>query len=539
MHPDPFRASFLRIVFLATALLALCAPTGSHAATVVVDTGGDGATGCTLRAAVDSAALNADQQGCVATGPPYGNDTVQVPAGTPSPIQLGSILIAGGADAITVDGPGTGALDVRAAAGARVLSVEAAGPVTVSDLTLSHGSSTSSGGAVILGAGIELTLDRAAVTDSTVTATQASGAVQATGGAIQNAGTLTVRDSTISDNSVTGTFTGAGTGFATAGGGGIGSSGLLTVINSTIADNTATASIPAGGSGSSAAVLGAGIWESGAQNVVIEGSTVSGNSGAATAPGQSASGAGGGIKTNAGAANDVTVSRSTISGNTITADDSANAGGLDLLPGTVGTGTVESTTLIGNEVVATATAGANLWANRTDFANTIVANPQGGTSCAVDGTVSSSGFNLEQGGDTCGFDDPLTDQVGVVAPGIAPALAANGGPTMTHALLAGSPAIDRGHSLGDPFDQRGLARISDFSGLANAPGGDGTDIGAFELQKACPEQATPGAACPQPAVTPTPAGPTGKRAAALRKCKKIKNKAKRKKCIRKAKKLPV
>lgn len=54
------------------------------------------------------------------------------------------------------------------------------------------------------------------------------------------------------------------------------------------------------------------------------------------------------------------------------------------------------------------------------------------------------------------------------------ALADNGGPTETHALRRGSPAIDRGAAQGcQRIDQRGVAR----------PQGAGCDIGAFELSK--------------------------------------------------------
>lgn len=56
----------------------------------------------------------------------------------------------------------------------------------------------------------------------------------------------------------------------------------------------------------------------------------------------------------------------------------------------------------------------------------------------------------------------------------------NGGPTWTHALLTGSPAIDAGNSGGLLTDQRGQPRTVDNPAVANATGGDGTDIGAFE-----------------------------------------------------------
>jgi CSLREA domain-containing protein len=63
------------------------------------------------------------------------------------------------------------------------------------------------------------------------------------------------------------------------------------------------------------------------------------------------------------------------------------------------------------------------------------------------------------------------------------ALAGNGGPTPTHALLAGSPALDRGSAVGGiTTDQRGLARPFDNIYIASPAGGDGSDIGAFEAQ---------------------------------------------------------
>src|SRR5205085_1317191 len=67
----------------------------------------------------------------------------------------------------------------------------------------------------------------------------------------------------------------------------------------------------------------------------------------------------------------------------------------------------------------------------------------------------------------------------------------NGGPTQTIALMCGSPAIDKGRSDGltGPLttDQRGAGfpRTVDDLVTPNATGGDGTDVGAFELGQAC------------------------------------------------------
>ena len=58
-------------------------------------------------------------------------------------------------------------------------------------------------------------------------------------------------------------------------------------------------------------------------------------------------------------------------------------------------------------------------------------------------------------------------------------LANNGGPTLTHALLVGSPAINTGSNPNAlAFDQRGTPFVRTF--------GAQTDIGAFELQAAAP-----------------------------------------------------
>jgi len=66
-------------------------------------------------------------------------------------------------------------------------------------------------------------------------------------------------------------------------------------------------------------------------------------------------------------------------------------------------------------------------------------------------------------------------------------LADNGGPTMTCALLTGSPAIDAGTSAGMPAeDQRGIAR----------PQGSGFDMGAFEFViSAAPPVSSGGGGC--------------------------------------------
>ena len=49
------------------------------------------------------------------------------------------------------------------------------------------------------------------------------------------------------------------------------------------------------------------------------------------------------------------------------------------------------------------------------------------------------------------------------------------------ALVTNSPAIDRGFSFSLTSDQRGRSRPFDDPTIPNAPGGDGSDIGAVEI----------------------------------------------------------
>jgi hypothetical protein len=58
----------------------------------------------------------------------------------------------------------------------------------------------------------------------------------------------------------------------------------------------------------------------------------------------------------------------------------------------------------------------------------------------------------------------------------------NGGFTPAQALLPGSPAIDQGNSFGIHTDQRGQRRPDHHIPKNKSDGGDGSDIGAFEVQ---------------------------------------------------------
>ena len=107
------------------------------------------------------------------------------------------------------------------------------------------------------------------------------------------------------------------------------------------------------------------------------------------------------------------------------------------------------------------------------FTNTIIAENSAWTAPDCFGVVNSLGHNLVGDGIACDFNTASGDQVGFqfpVDPKLGP-LQDNGGPTKTHALLEGSPAIGAGDQESAPeTDQRGVAR----------PQGEGSDIGAYE-----------------------------------------------------------
>jgi hypothetical protein len=160
----------------------------------------------------------------------------------------------------------------------------------------------------------------------------------------------------------------------------------------------------------------------------------------------------------------LTVTNSTLSGNTGYGGGVYNSG----------TATVTNSTLSGNA----AAEGGGIWNTGTaTLKNTIVANSPSGNNCY--GPITVGGYNLDSD-NTCGFGTSNNSLSGV-DPMLGP-LADNGGPTETHALLEGSPAINKGNNAfavdpdGNPlqFDQRG-------QGFARIVGGS-VDIGAFEVQ---------------------------------------------------------
>lgn len=143
-----------------------------------------------------------------------------------------------------------------------------------------------------------------------------------------------------------------------------------------------------------------------------------------------------------------------------------------------------------NGTIGSAQGGGFRTTTATAFlVNSLIAQNSLGSSLTVvngfdvSGIVVSQGYNLV--GITNGSSGWLaSDKVGNDATPLNPLLDVlqdNGGATPTVALLPGSPAIDQGKAISLTTDQRGLPRPHDWSAITNAAGGNGSDIGAFEL----------------------------------------------------------
>jgi len=141
-----------------------------------------------------------------------------------------------------------------------------------------------------------------------------------------------------------------------------------------------------------------------------------------------------------------------------------------------GTGIYRNTTIAANY----APAGGGVYASGADIGNTLIAANTGGSGRDLKGIFFSSDYNLIQNANGWVNIGPITCTILSHDPMLGP-LQNNGGPVPTMALLPGSPAIDHGINFGISTDQRGRLRPFDFPEVANVVGGNGTDIGAFEL----------------------------------------------------------
>jgi predicted outer membrane repeat protein len=258
--------------------------------------------------------------------------------------------------------------------------------------------------------------------------TVANGRSLSGSGGITNNGGLSVRNCNFLNN------------VSEAGGGIANFSGTLTISDSTFSDN-------------SAQVGGGGVYSATTKTVKITGSTFLHNS----------STGGGALRLARNG--EASVSNSTFSSNTATGTGGAIQNGTTL--------TLTNTTITGNSGASGNGGGVITEDSATlNVGNTIIANNSGGD-CKNNGTIHATAVNLVKDG-SCAIQGALSGD-----PSLGP-LADNGGPTQTHALLAGSLAIDAGNDTicaADPVNHRDQRREI-------RPSGSHCDLGAFELQQA-------------------------------------------------------
>ena len=504
----------------------------AHAATINVDNGeidldpGNGL--CSLVEAISNANGDTDvSSNDCETG--SGPDTISLPAGGTFDFMAsvgdynGYTGLPQVTSQITLSGNGS-TFDNTTAADLRFLAVAATGDLTVEDLTLQNGavSGGSNGGGAIYSDGGAL-----AVTDSRFYDNSSSngGAILTGGGTLDITGstfannygfrggaiytsntTVTVTGSTISGNDANRNGGGlnidggslnlvdsiiSGNGPADYGGGIFADDAAVTITRSTI-------------DGNSANYTGGGLKIQGTENVTISQSAITnnkaygygdgggiswggfGDSGAypatgsitnTTISGNSAGYVGGGISLTVG---ELTLNNVTISDNT-----ARYGGGVSINPET--TMTFNRTIVSGN--VATG-AGDEVSVETYYYSPppppppTITLNNNLFGHSGIDNAAAFAGFTPGGGDITATSDGTESTALGA----ILAALADNGGPTtpatQTHALVGGSPAIDRAPDAAcaaapvSGVDQRDVARNQDGDGAPG--GGNECDIGAYE-----------------------------------------------------------
>jgi hypothetical protein len=487
------------------ALLSGGAPT-VYSVDSLSDTGTGSGTAGDLRYCVTQANANLNQAGSVIQF----DSTVFNVSLLESIVVRNPLDLTGTAGPITIDGPAgtvTSASQIEGpfedavgVSGANAVTPFDIGPgvtATFSGLVVLDGLSPANGGA-ILNAG-SLSLDDCVIGDS-----NAAGS----GGGIQNNGSVTLTDCFVANNTAQ---AGGGSG------GGIANNGSLTISDSLIVSNTVTGAGGFGGgidnagtldvqsslieSNSVAGGYGGGICNTGTGTVDISSSVIGDNSTG------SSSGAGAGIL-NVG---HLAVVDSEIDGNTTGGD----GGGIGNLFGAIfigyctvagnsagiqgggiaNGGTMQAVNVtIADNSVATAGGGGGVYSgtSSTTLDNTIVAQNTADTGASpepaddIAGSVSqSSAFNLIGTGGAGGLTNGVSgNQVGVASDDVGLAdLSENGGLTETIALSPVSPAIDAGGNIPavDPISGQSLTTDQRGPGFARALNG-GIDIGAYELQ---------------------------------------------------------
>ena len=368
---------------------------------------------------------------------------------------------------VLLQGPGSGLLTIDGANLDRIFNQNGPYQLAVYGMTLQRGYSNAFGGGCIYSKG-PLLLNDTVITGCKVFDIASSASYKG-GGVLVNS-SLSAIDSAIVDNEIYSslgyTFGGgafvsgdvllasstiSGNNISNASGGitdsgGIDVGGRLLMMYSTISNNSVD-----GLPGSPGSIGGARV----AGGAVISNSTISGNT---------ADGGVGGLRLYGSAASPNVITNSTISGNTASAIGGVYARG----PTTIANSTIAFNT----ETTFANGAGLRLAYSLADIESSIIA------SNTSSGTTQNIGLGISGG--VTGANNLIGPSPSVSLPPdtiggnpVLLALADNGGPTKTHALGPGSPAIDAGNNNAAlANDQRGTGFLR-VVGVA-------PDIGAFE-----------------------------------------------------------
>jgi hypothetical protein len=436
--------------------------------------------------------------------------TIVVPAGTYQ-LTSGELAVA---KTLTIRGAGAATTTITAGGASRVFAFTGAGATELAELTITGGRAAvpggfREGGGILADNASPLVLRGVRLTGNEVDVRGASGpGGVGTGGGIATKSSLTLIETVVSGNAVLARGGPANPG-GIGRGGGIAAQGsaatTVTLTDSALDANTVNVD---GGPNNPGGIAEGGGLQAGSAAVTVTRSAVTRSVVTANTTGTGAGGItkGGGIF--AGGAFSAT--NLTVSGNSVDAGAAgiggvAKGGGLHL----GGTAALVHATVAANRAIAGGTsvgivAGGNIETGPgpvTVTSSIISAGvaPAGTENCSA--PVTSGGTNVENLSQ-CGFTG-AGDRAGTDP--LLAALADNGGRSLTHALLPGSPALDTAAAGTCPqADQRGTAR----------PQFAGCDVGAFELAPApppapAPAPAPPAPPAPKPAPRPAVFGAAG------------------------------
>ena len=371
---------------------------------------------CTLRAAIqETNALIGDNQVFL----PAGNYVLSIAGSGEDQAASGDLDIT---DNLEIIGSGSAGTVINANSIDRVFHTRFADYFTLSGVSLVNGNVTGEGG------GINHTARALNVSDCVIDNNTASG----NGGGLFTVAfkTLTVSDCVISNN--TAGFYGGGISNFTF--------STLTLTDSTLSGNSAA--------------TGGGLMNSFMSSATVTGSTINNNTAQS----------GGGVGTLFGSGT-VTLNNSTVSGN----QASVSGGGINV--STNDTVNLRNTTVTANSAVAAADGGGVGGNGTINLRNSVIAGniDTGGEAPDCNATLTSQDYNLLGDDTACTFVTATGDQVGTALSPINPLLgplAANGGTTLTHIPLTGSPLLNAanpavpgsGGSACEGNDQRALDR---------------------------------------------------------------------------------